>query len=76
MTKNRFLKVYIANGWYDLATPFFASEYTINHLSLEPVLQKNISMKYYRSGHMVYIKKSSLIQFTKDVDTFYSNTLS
>jgi carboxypeptidase C (cathepsin A) len=76
MTKNRFLKVYIANGWYDFATPFFASEYTINHLSLEPVLQKNISMKYYRSGHMVYIKKSSLIQFTKDVDTFYSNTLS
>jgi carboxypeptidase C (cathepsin A) len=76
MTKNRFLKVYIANGWYDLATPFFASEYTINHLSLEPGLQKNISMKYYRSGHMVYIKKSSLMQFTKDVDTFYSNTLS
>lgn len=75
MTKNRFLKVYIANGWYDFATPFFASEYTINHLSLEPVLQKNISMKYYRSGHMVYIKKSSLIQFTKDVDAFYSNTL-
>jgi carboxypeptidase C (cathepsin A) len=76
MNKNKFLKVYVGNGWYDLATPFFASEYTINHLALEPELRKNISMKYYRSGHMMYIEKESLIQFTKDIEQFYSNTLS
>ena len=64
------------NGWYDLATPFFASEYTINHLSLEPELRNNISMKYYRSGHMMYIEKESLIQFTKDIEQFYANVLS
>jgi carboxypeptidase C (cathepsin A) len=76
MSKNRFLKVYVANGWYDLATPFFASEYTINHLPLESMLRKNISMKYYQSGHMMYIEKESLIQFTKDIEQFYAQTLS
>jgi carboxypeptidase C (cathepsin A) len=75
MTKNKFLKVYVANGWYDLATPFFAAEYTMNHLSLESSLRNNISMKYYRSGHMMYIEKESLKQFTKDVEQFYGNTL-
>jgi carboxypeptidase C (cathepsin A) len=76
MTKNKFLKVYVANGWYDLATPFFAAEYTMNHLPLESSLRNNISMKYYRSGHMMYIEKESLKQFTKDVEQFYGNTLS
>jgi len=75
MTKNKFLKVYVANGWYDLATPFFAAEYTMNHLPLESSLRNNISMKYYRSGHMMYIEKESLKQFTKDVEQFYGNTL-
>jgi len=76
MTKNKFLKVYVANGWYDLATPFFAAEYTMNHLPLESSLRNNISMKYYRSGHMMYIEKESLKQFTNDVEQFYGNTLS
>lgn len=75
MTKNKFLKVYVANGWYDLATPFFAAEYTMNHLPLETSLRNNISMKYYKSGHMMYIEKESLKQFTKDVEQFYGNTL-
>ncbi|MFM6956590.1 MAG: S10 family peptidase [Ignavibacteria bacterium] len=75
MTKNKFLKVYVANGWYDLATPFFAAEYTMNHLPLESSLRNNISMKYYKSGHMMYIEKESLKQFTKDVEQFYGNTL-
>ncbi|MFZ9976515.1 MAG: S10 family peptidase [Candidatus Kapaibacteriota bacterium] len=75
MTKNKFLKVYVANGWYDLATPFFAAEYTMNHMPLESSLRNNISMKYYKSGHMMYIEKESLKQFTKDVEQFYGNTL-
>lgn len=75
MSKNRFLKVYVANGWYDLATPFFAAEYTMNHLPLETSLRNNISMKYYKSGHMMYIEKESLKQFTKDVEQFYAHTL-
>lgn len=75
MSKNHFLKVFIANGWYDLATPFFASEYTINHLHLDPSLKNNISMKYYKSGHMMYIEKESLITFTQDISNYYSSVL-
>ena len=75
MSKNRFLKVFIANGWYDLATPFFASEFTVNHLSLEKTLRDNITMNYYKSGHMMYIEKESLIQFTNDIKDYYSSSL-
>ena len=46
MTDNHHLKVWISSGYYDLATPYFATEYTINHLFLEPKLKKNITTTY------------------------------
>lgn len=70
MHENPHLRVWIANGYYDLATPFFATEYTINQMNLHPSLRKNISMTYYESGHMMYIHMPSLIQFKKDFVTF------
>jgi len=70
MHKNPHLKVWISNGYYDLATPFFATEYTINQMNLHPSLRKNITMTYYESGHMMYIHMPSLIQFKKDFATF------
>ena len=75
MSKNRFMKVFIANGWYDLATPMFASEFTVNQLGLDKELRPNINMKYYKSGHMMYIEKESLIQFTNDIRDYYSASL-
>lgn len=74
--KNPYLKVLFINGYYDLATPFFATEYTVNHMMLAPELKNNISMKYYESGHMVYIHKPSLYKMTKDVREFYDEVLS
>ncbi|MFZ1749325.1 MAG: peptidase S10 [Saprospiraceae bacterium] len=71
MVKNPFMKVLICNGYYDLATPFFASEYTIDHMFLPEQHKKNISMKYYQAGHMMYIEKESLKQFTDDVLGWY-----
>jgi carboxypeptidase C (cathepsin A) len=50
----------VANGFYDLATPFLATEYTFNHLGLPEDLQKNVSMSYYEAGHMMYIHIPSL----------------
>ena len=47
MTQNPYLKVIIANGYFDLATPFSATEYTVNHLGLEPHLRGNVQMTYY-----------------------------
>lgn len=73
--KNPYLKVMFINGYYDLATPFFATEYTVDHMMLAPELKNNISMKYYESGHMVYIHKPSLDKMTKDVREFYDEVL-
>lgn len=72
MTKNPHLKVFVANGYYDLATPYFASIYSYNHLALEPVLRKNLTMTYYEAGHMMYIHEPSMKKLRKDLEKFYS----
>lgn len=70
MCKNPHLKVFVANGYYDLATPYFATEYTFNHLGIEPVLQPNISMAYYEAGHMMYVHLASLAKLKADLAGF------
>jgi carboxypeptidase C (cathepsin A) len=70
MSKNRFLKVFVASGYYDLATPYLATRYTFNHLGLDPSLQKNISMRHYQAGHMMYIHEPSLNQLKEDLAAF------
>jgi carboxypeptidase C (cathepsin A) len=74
MTKNPNLKVLVLNGYYDLATPFFAAEYTMDHLGIPSELEENISMKYYKAGHMMYIHKASLEKFHDDVEVFIQET--
>ena len=73
MHKNPHLNVLICNGYYDLATPYFATQYTLDHLFLQDDLKKNITMKYYEAGHMMYIHKPSLEKFAVDVRGFYLN---
>lgn len=75
MAKNPYLKVFVANGYYDLATPFFATTYTFDHLGLDPSRRENVSMAYYEAGHMMYIQKKSLLQLKKDLTTFYASAL-
>jgi carboxypeptidase C (cathepsin A) len=70
MTYNPYLKVYVANGYYDLGTPYFATEYTFNHLGLDESLRGNVSMGYYEAGHMMYIHIPSLKQMKKDLSEF------
>ncbi|MDZ4745034.1 MAG: peptidase S10 [bacterium] len=71
MLQNPDLKVWVANGYYDLATPFFASEYTFDHLGLPSSLRKNLTMTYYPAGHMMYLLKESLIQLRTDAKKFF-----
>jgi carboxypeptidase C (cathepsin A) len=71
MSQEPNLKVMIANGYYDLATPFFATEYTVNHLGLDPSLSGHISLTYCEAGHMLYTKKSCLDGLSKSMTDFY-----
>ncbi len=75
MTQNPNLKVMIANGYYDMATPFFATEYTVNHIGLEPSLSGHISLTYCEAGHMLYTRKSCLDNLHKSMADFYQKAL-
>lgn len=75
MTKNPYLKVNVMAGYYDLATPYFAAEYTFNHMMLTPEQKKNVRWSYYEAGHMMYIHKESLLKMKKETDAFYEDAL-
>jgi carboxypeptidase C (cathepsin A) len=75
MTYNPYLKVFVANGYYDLGTPYFATEYTFNHLGLHESVRKNISMGYYEAGHMMYIHLPSLAALKKDLSEFMKSAM-
>ena len=75
MTHNPYLKIFVANGYYDLGTPYFATEYTFNHLGLDEDLRKNISMEYYDAGHMMYIHIPSLRQMKTDLANFIKSAV-
>lgn len=75
IVQNPYLKVFVANGYYDVATPYFATEYTFNHLALAEGLQENVSMGYYEAGHMMYIRTASLAKLKDDLAAFYRAAL-
>ncbi len=75
MTRNPYLKVFVANGYFDLGTPYSATEYTFNHLGLHDSLRKNVSMGYYEAGHMMYIHQPSLAALKKDLANFIRSTM-
>ena len=70
MTRNPALKVHVANGYYDLATPYFATEYTFGHLQLPEHLRGNVEMSYYESGHMMYIRRESARKMKEELARF------
>ena len=70
MMKNPHLKVFVANGLYDLATPFFATEYTFDHMGLRGEAAGNVTQNYYPAGHMMYMDESSLKQLSIDLKNF------
>jgi carboxypeptidase C (cathepsin A) len=70
MARNPHLKVYVGSGYYDLATPYFATEYTFDHLADEPSYQQRVTKSYYEAGHMMYVHKPSLAKQKKDLAAF------
>jgi carboxypeptidase C (cathepsin A) len=68
------LRVLVLNGYYDLATPFSATEYVMSHLGVTPGLAGRISMKYYEAGHMMYVHPPSIAKMKRDIDAFLDET--
>jgi len=75
MVKDPYLKVLVMEGYYDLATPFYAAEYTMNHLDLGPEFRKNWSFAYYDAGHMMYVREPDLTKVKKDFTAFIDATM-
>lgn len=75
MAQNPALKVFVANGYYDLATPYYATEYTFDHLAYEPHFRDRVSMSYYEAGHMMYVHIPSLEKMKRDLATFLSSVV-
>jgi carboxypeptidase C (cathepsin A) len=73
--KNPRLRVLSVNGLFDLATPFFVTEYDLGHIELEPKLRGNIEFVYYPSGHMIYLNVDALKQLKSDLGSFYSRAV-
>lgn len=75
MRQNPHLMLYSLNGIYDMATPFFGTEYDIAHMWLDPSLRGNVRFAYYPSGHMVYLNPEALKQMKADVAKFYDDAV-
>ena len=76
MSINPHLKVFVANGYYDLATPYLATRYTFSHLGLDASLQQNYEMTYYEAGHMMYVHLPSMAQLKEDMARFMKTAVS
>ncbi|MGZ4808678.1 MAG: S10 family peptidase [Thermoanaerobaculia bacterium] len=70
MSENPFLRVFVANGYFDLATPFAATRYTFARMGLEPDIRRNVTMDYFAAGHMMYIDRREHAKLKKDIADF------
>lgn len=74
LAQNPHLEVLVCSGIYDLATPYFAADYTLDHLSFDRSVRKRLSVALYEAGHMMYLQKGSLLKLRADVVGFIRRT--
>ncbi|TVR18788.1 MAG: peptidase S10 [Anaerolineaceae bacterium] len=75
LAQNPYMQLLICTGYYDLATPHFATQYTLNHTRIDPELRGNIHTADYSAGHMFYLDVKSLAKFKDDVSAFFGVAL-
>lgn len=71
ISKNPFLKVWVLCGYYDQATPFYAAEWTYDHVFLNEESRDQLQFSYYPSGHMIYMQEPSLAKFREEAEEWY-----
>lgn len=72
MRQNTAMKVWVANGYYDLITPFLDAEITFARYGIP---QQRVAMTYYQAGHMMYLNEGALEALAADLRSFYSGKL-
>ncbi|MGD9091464.1 MAG: hypothetical protein PVF74_01345 [Anaerolineales bacterium] len=70
MARNTYMKVFVGQGYYDLATPHFATQYMVSHMNIDPAQRDNVQIAFYPAGHMFYLDVESLAAFKLDIDGF------
>jgi carboxypeptidase C (cathepsin A) len=75
IAKNPYTKVFVGQGYYDLATPVFATEYMLSHMNVDPAMRGNIEMECYEAGHMFYLDLGSLAAFRADIERFIASAV-
>lgn len=75
MRTNPYLKVLSLNGYFDMATPFFGTEFDVSHMLLDPALRRNVEFRYYLSGHMVYLNPTELAHMHDDLANWFDATV-
>jgi len=70
MAMNPRMRVLVASGYFDLATPHFAADYSLDHLGIPASQRKNIEVSYYEAGHMMYAHKPSLEKLARELRRF------
>ncbi len=74
MERNPNLEILLVNGIYDLATPYFAAVWTMDHMGLPPELRDNIQRADFEAGHMMYVHDGLLPQWKEELDAFIDAT--
>ncbi|QZZ19115.1 peptidase S10 [Leptothermofonsia sichuanensis E412] len=75
MTLNSYMQVYITHGFFDLVTPYFASNHLVDLMRLDPEIRPNLTLKHYRGGHMFYTWDESRQQWFGDMERFYQKAI-
>jgi carboxypeptidase C (cathepsin A) len=74
MARNPFLKVFVAIGYYDMATIMGGAEFNITHLAYDKQITDRVSLGYYEAGHMIYIRPSAHKALTEDIVRFIADS--
>ena len=74
MSINPHLKVHVANGYYDLATPYYATLHTLAHMGLAAEQRENVSLSFYEAGHMMYVHRESLLKMREELERFIAES--